>query len=76
MVHLVDEFQDPVVVGLAFDQSQLLLVLVGVAEQSFASAEQEWKYEKVVAVDQPGVGEASAEGCAAMDDDRAAFSCF
>jgi hypothetical protein len=65
-----EKLLDAVGVGLALDQLQPLLVLVGVAEHALASAEQDREHQQVVTVDQAGVGEVTGEGGAAVDDDR------
>ena len=57
-----DLLLDAVGVRLVLDELQLLRVLVGVAEQPLARAEQQREDEQVVAVDQAGVGEARGRG--------------
>ena len=67
---VVDELLDAVGVGLALDQRQGLLVLVGVTEHPLARTEQHREHQEVVPVDQARVGEVPAERGTAMDDDR------
>jgi hypothetical protein len=67
---VVDQLLDSVAVRLAFDQLEVLLVLVGAAEQPLARAEQNREDQQVVAVDQAGIGQRSVDGGAAVDDDR------
>ena len=55
------------------DELELGGVLVGLAEEAGAGAEEQREDEQVVAVDQAGVGEAGAQGGAAVDGDRAAL---
>ncbi len=49
-------------VGLALDQLQPLLVLVGVAEHALTSAEQDREHLQVVTVEQAGAGGVTGEG--------------
>ena len=53
-----------------FDQFEMRGVLVGLTEQSLPRPEQERKDEQVVPIDEPGVGQASPQGGAAVYRDR------
>src|SRR6478609_6435636 len=68
-----DVLLDAVAEHLAVHQLQFLGVLVGVAEQPLACAEEEWEDQEVVAVDQASVSQGVIEGDASVDDDRAAL---
>src|SRR5664279_2589812 len=74
MNDVVHELLDAVGVSLALHEGQQLLVLVGLAEYPLARTEQHRKQQQVVAVEQAGVGEATGQGGAAVDDDRAAVT--
>ena len=66
--HVVNDLDDAVGVGLRLHQLQALLVLVGLAKQALARAQQDGEDQQVIAIDQTRVGKRGAEGGRAVDE--------